>query len=156
VSHGFYCFYEYALTIETSQSPGYEALHPELKGINPEDYPDIAKMRILGDIAPYSREYQKYAARTCKQAENDPELLAEYERIASAAFGLLSFGGYFGKKLFTAINAGLDSIEQIKQVQTIQAENHLKTIQDASLVTRDETIKTNAKLDVLIGILERK
>ncbi|HVU48173.1 MAG TPA: hypothetical protein VHD85_18740 [Terracidiphilus sp.] len=40
-------------------------------------------MRILGDIAPYSREYQKYAARTRKQAENDPELLAEYERIAS-------------------------------------------------------------------------
>jgi hypothetical protein len=27
---------------------GYQALHPELDGISPEDYPDIAKLRILG------------------------------------------------------------------------------------------------------------
>lgn len=36
---------------------GYEALHPELEGVNPEDYPDIHKLRILADVAPYSREY---------------------------------------------------------------------------------------------------
>ncbi len=36
---------------------GYEALHPELKGMDPEDYPDIHKMAILADVAPYSREY---------------------------------------------------------------------------------------------------
>ena len=38
---------------------GYEALHPELKGLNPEDYPDIHKLRILSDVAPYSREYNQ-------------------------------------------------------------------------------------------------
>jgi hypothetical protein len=52
---------------------GYEALHPELEGVNPEDYPDIAKMRILGDVAPYSREYQRYAGIVSHSAE--------YERI---------------------------------------------------------------------------
>lgn len=31
---------------------GYEAIHPELKGVNPEDYPDIHKLRILADVAP--------------------------------------------------------------------------------------------------------
>jgi hypothetical protein len=31
---------------------GYEALHPELEGIDPEDYPDINKLSILGDVAP--------------------------------------------------------------------------------------------------------
>ncbi|HWU38658.1 MAG TPA: hypothetical protein VN203_13505, partial [Candidatus Acidoferrum sp.] len=31
---------------------GYEALHPELKGVDPEDYPDIHKLRILADVAP--------------------------------------------------------------------------------------------------------
>lgn len=36
---------------------GYEALHTELEGVNREDYPDIVKMRILSDVAPYSREY---------------------------------------------------------------------------------------------------
>jgi hypothetical protein len=39
---------------------GYEALHPELEGVNPEDYPDIHKMAILADVAPYSREYNTY------------------------------------------------------------------------------------------------
>jgi hypothetical protein len=38
---------------------GYEALHPELKGVDPEDYPDIHKLRILADVAPYSREYNQ-------------------------------------------------------------------------------------------------
>jgi len=38
---------------------GYEALHPELKGLDPEDYPDIHKMAILADVAPYSREYNQ-------------------------------------------------------------------------------------------------
>jgi len=38
---------------------GYEALHPELKGLAPEDYPDIHKLRILSDVAPYSREYNQ-------------------------------------------------------------------------------------------------
>ena len=37
---------------------GYEALHPELKGLDPEDYPGINKLAILADVAPYSREYQ--------------------------------------------------------------------------------------------------
>lgn len=31
---------------------GYEALHPELKGVDPEEYPDIHKLRILADVAP--------------------------------------------------------------------------------------------------------
>lgn len=38
---------------------GYAALHPDLKDVNPEDYPDIHKMAILADVAPYSREYNQ-------------------------------------------------------------------------------------------------
>ncbi|MGB8258740.1 MAG: hypothetical protein WCE75_00240 [Terracidiphilus sp.] len=57
-------------------------LHPELSGLDPEDYPEIARMRILADVAPYSREYQRAAARVRGQAHHDPDLLAEYERIA--------------------------------------------------------------------------
>ena len=34
---------------------GYAALNPELKGVDPEDYPDIHKYKILADIAPQSR-----------------------------------------------------------------------------------------------------
>jgi len=60
---------------------GYEALHPELEGVDPEDYPDIVKMRILGDVAPYSREYQKYAGRVRHSSAYDSDTRAEYERI---------------------------------------------------------------------------
>jgi hypothetical protein len=38
---------------------GYAALHPELKDVDPEDYPDINKLSILADVAPYSREYNQ-------------------------------------------------------------------------------------------------
>ncbi len=37
---------------------GYEALHPELEGVNPEDYPDVHKMAILADVAPYFQGVQ--------------------------------------------------------------------------------------------------
>jgi hypothetical protein len=61
---------------------GYEALHPELEGINPEDYPAVHKMRILADVAPYSREYQKWSSIVRHQARDNPDLLTEYERIS--------------------------------------------------------------------------
>ena len=44
-----------------------EALHPELKGLNPEDYPDIHKLRILSDVAPYSREYTRSLRPACNK-----------------------------------------------------------------------------------------
>jgi hypothetical protein len=46
----------------------YAALHPEVEGLNPEDYPDINKLGILADIAPYSREYNRIRAVVDKQA----------------------------------------------------------------------------------------
>ena len=62
---------------------GYEALHPELEGMNPEDYPDIHKMAILADVAPYSREYHTYRQRVGKAAQGNTELEIEYEKILS-------------------------------------------------------------------------
>jgi hypothetical protein len=60
---------------------GYEALHPELEGTNPEDYPDINKMAILADVAPYSREYNNYRLRVGKESKGNTELQIEYEKI---------------------------------------------------------------------------
>lgn len=61
---------------------GYEVLHPEVAGLNPEDYPDLTKMSILGDVAPYSVEYRRIAARVKEQAFRDTETRIEYEKIA--------------------------------------------------------------------------
>ena len=35
---------------------GFEALHPELKGLTPDQYPDAYKLAIIGNVAPYSKE----------------------------------------------------------------------------------------------------
>jgi hypothetical protein len=53
---------------------GYEALHPELEGMNPEDYPDIHKLRILSDVAPYSREYNTFRQKASSSARGNTEL----------------------------------------------------------------------------------
>jgi hypothetical protein len=60
---------------------GYAALHPEVKDLDPEDYPDIHKMAILANVAPYSCEYNTYRQHVGKQAENNTELELEYEKI---------------------------------------------------------------------------
>jgi hypothetical protein len=60
---------------------GYAALHPELKDINPEDYPDIHKLAILADVAPYSCEYNTYRQKIGRQAQGNTELEIEYEKI---------------------------------------------------------------------------
>jgi hypothetical protein len=60
---------------------GYAAIHPELEGVNPEDYPDIHKLAILADVAPYSCEYHNARQRVGQQAQGDTELEIEYEKI---------------------------------------------------------------------------
>ena len=60
---------------------GYEALHPELEGVVPEDYPDIHKLAILADVAPYSREFNTWKQIVGKQTSDDTELRIEYEKI---------------------------------------------------------------------------
>ena len=60
---------------------GYEALHPELKGMDPEDYPDIHKLRILADVAPYSREYNTFRQKVAGDAKFDTGLDIDLEKI---------------------------------------------------------------------------
>jgi hypothetical protein len=42
---------------------GYEERNPELKGVNPEDYPLAYQMKILADIAPYSDKLKQISGR---------------------------------------------------------------------------------------------
>ena len=60
---------------------GYAALHLELEDVDPEDYPEIHKMAILADVAPYSREYNTARLKVGKEAQDNTELEIEYEKI---------------------------------------------------------------------------
>lgn len=42
---------------------GYASLHPELQGVDPEDYPLIYQYDILGGIAPFSKEFKTVRTR---------------------------------------------------------------------------------------------
>jgi len=44
-------------------------LHSDVEDLDPEDYPDIHKMAILADVAPYSREYHTFQQMVGKQAQ---------------------------------------------------------------------------------------
>ena len=52
-----------------------------MKDVHPEDYPDIHKMSILADVAPYSREYHTFRQKVGQQAQGNTELEIEYEKI---------------------------------------------------------------------------
>jgi hypothetical protein len=45
---------------ERLPGPGFAALHPEMEGIAPEDYPHIWRLKILADVAPYSKKYAEH------------------------------------------------------------------------------------------------
>jgi hypothetical protein len=99
---------------------GYEAIHPELEGLNFEDYPDIDRMRILGDVAPYSREYQKYASRVQAQSRDNPALEAEYDRIAEQVRQTKESTLQVAQRHF---NAPVDTVEgSVKSVRGLDVE----------------------------------
>lgn len=62
---------------------GYEAIHPEVAGLSPEEYPNITKLSILGDVAPYSTEYRSLESQVRRESSGNTEQRIEYERIAA-------------------------------------------------------------------------
>lgn len=57
---------------------GYASRFKELEGVDPELYPNVHKIRILGDVAMYSREYDEMKSRT--KSELEAGKLSEYEQ----------------------------------------------------------------------------
>jgi len=59
---------------------GYAALNPELRDVDPADYPLIHRFQILGDIAPYSSQY-KQELKAVKAAREEEDWTEEQERM---------------------------------------------------------------------------
>lgn len=90
-----------------------------------------------------------------------PDLVAQHAKAAAWVIGalgtvILSIAGVVMRKVVKAIKEAAQDLKFLRDIQGVQAENHLTHIQDATAITRDETIKTNAKLDVLISVIEKK
>ena len=57
-------------------SRGFEALHPELKGVDPENYSDAWKYRILQNVARGSKEHNIYRDKLIKEVDT----LSDYDK----------------------------------------------------------------------------
>lgn len=60
---------------------GYEALHPEMAGVHPEDYTAFHKYNILADVAPWSAEARTARGAAYAQAKGQPARLEALDRI---------------------------------------------------------------------------
>ena len=80
---------------------GYESIHPELQGIDPEEYPNITKMKILSDVAPYSSEYEHMRSRVYEQTADDTNLRIEYDRIVDRVEQIKKSSIQFNTRRFT-------------------------------------------------------
>ena len=56
--------------------PGYETLHPEVAGLQAEEYPLVHRLKILGDVAMWSSEYRN----TLSKAKRNMNRLSDQER----------------------------------------------------------------------------
>jgi hypothetical protein len=81
---------------------GFAALHPELRGVSPEDYPDIYKMSILADVAPYSREYNSVRQSVLGAGKDDTALRIEYDKIVQRVQQTKDSGIKMDDRRFTA------------------------------------------------------
>jgi len=62
---------------------GYAALHPEVEGLSPEEYPLAHRVKILGDVAFWSPEYRQIA----KQARSRISSLSpEHQKMVQETF----------------------------------------------------------------------
>lgn len=59
---------------------GYAQRFPELKGVNPEDYPLIHRFKILADVAPYSSRYGEHLSMV-RRARKGSQWSEEHEKI---------------------------------------------------------------------------
>lgn len=66
---------------ERLPGPGFETKYPQLKGLNPEQYPSWAKFEILADVAPWSVQTRIQRSAAYKDFGNDPNLRAHLEEI---------------------------------------------------------------------------
>lgn len=78
--------------------PGYAALHPELRGVNPEAYPDIYKYKILSDVAPTSKEFrairEKLYARRAQggMSEGEIKIMDRADKLVNEKMSGMDFG----------------------------------------------------------------
>lgn len=77
--------------------PGFEALHPELKGLTAEQYPDVYKYQILADVAPTSNEFfrmkqQLYRRRLAGgTSESENKLIDKTDKYHARLINRLNF-----------------------------------------------------------------
>lgn len=102
---------------------GYAALHPELEGVSAEKYPLAHRVKILGDVAMWSKEYRntlRYAkARMHQFSPEEAQMVRETEEQVRARKKRREFSPY---------TFGGDQLEEMDvTVSEVLSPRHIKT-----------------------------
>ena len=115
--------------------PGYEALHPELKDVPYEQYPDIERFKILSDVAPWSKEWFVYNTKLNEATLDDPQRRIEYEQVRNRAQALKDSSEEFQHRRFTEPVEEITGVVKRATPHGLELENGRK-VQLSALGTR--------------------
>lgn len=106
---------------------GYAALHKELKGVNPEDYPLMHRLKILGDLAPYSPQYKGTLRQAnLMEAEGDMtqqeiKFLHSQKRMVQQIKNKRDYNGYqFKPSTYDSISGSVSSVDAETMTFTVE------------------------------------
>ena len=80
---------------------GYEMLHPEVKGVHPEDYSEFHKAMILSDVAPYHYMTEHRLASAIEKYADQPELAAQLMEADERRTRIVEHKDSFEQRIFS-------------------------------------------------------
>ena len=94
---------------------GYAALHPEVAGLSPEDYPVFHKYKILADVALYSDQFKATREEmrgTIRRGEASQEQIEQFDKINRQVSEIKK------RKSFAEYRFAQDALESQKVIAT--------------------------------------
>lgn len=136
--------------------PGYESLYPELEGLSPEEYPLAHRVKILGDVAMYSKKYRDTLTVAKSQLQNMSEkeawLIKQTDRQVKEKKKRKNFQPYvFNEKLLKQESVNVTEVLSPRRFKTKEYGDLMLEIQGIGAITHPD-----AALEMMKNTIEGK
>lgn len=106
---------------------GYARRFSELKGVDPSNYPLLHQLNILGDVAPYSKEYRSVKSQVARKIksgeydENAARFFYNYTDIVETRMDKRSYDRYvYDQSQYQNISGTIDSVDPLTGTFTLK------------------------------------
>lgn len=106
---------------------GYARRFPELKGVDPSNYPLLHQLNILGDVAPYSKEYRAVKAEVGRRVkageygEEGARFFYNYSDIVENRLDKRSYDRYvYDQSQYETISGVVDTVDPLTGTFTLK------------------------------------